>query len=243
MRATEIGLDEIGFTEHKDFDPEDPVVNHFDYARYSDEIDRARQEFSERLIIRKGIEIDYQKWFEEDIAEYLQSHKFDYVLGSVHYAGRQMLMTPEYLKGRDRISAYNLYFEAVRDSVASGLFDILGHLEYANRRGVPALGPYFTKPFREILTEIFQVMIEKGIALEINTAGLRQGVGLTYPCKDTVALYAECGGKLISIGSDAHRPEDLGHSYATAGECAMKCGLRDLVTWDQRERIIRPLVP
>ncbi len=241
VRAIEIGLDEIGFTEHKDFDPKDPVVNHFDYVLYSGEIDAAREEFAGRLVIRKGIEIDYQKWFVDEIREYLGRYAFDYVLGSVHYADRQMLMTAEYLMGRSREEAYNLYFEAVLDSVKSGLIDIVGHLEYANRRGVPALGPYSPEPFEEKLNEIFVAMIERGVVLEINTAGLRQGVGLTYPSPDTVVLYSQCGGKRISIGSDAHGPRDLGYEYAQAVEIALGCGLTDLVTWRERVATSVPL--
>src|SRR5690349_16296500 len=64
-RAVRIGLDEIGFSEHKDFDPADPVVGYFDYDAYMTEIEAARRTFGNTLAIRVGVEIDYQKWFEE----------------------------------------------------------------------------------------------------------------------------------------------------------------------------------
>ena len=87
-RAVEIGLDEIGFSEHKDFDPADPVVDYFDYEAYQTEIEAARQQLGEKLKIRAGVEIDYQIWFESEIAAYLDAHPFDFVIGSVHYVGR-----------------------------------------------------------------------------------------------------------------------------------------------------------
>ena len=242
-QALIIGLDEIGFTEHKDFDPEDPVVDHFDYAKYSDEIDSARQKFGDRLVIRKGVEIDYQKWFEEDIREYLAVHAFDYVLGSVHYTDRKMLMTDEYLVGRSMEEAYRTYYQSVLESVESGLIDIVGHLEYANRRGVPAFGPFDPTPYFDILTEIFVQMRNRDIVLEINTAGLRQGVGYTYPCEATIELFARCGGRIISIGSDSHHSRDLGADYAIAAELARKCGINDLALWDNRNMTIQPLTP
>jgi histidinol-phosphatase (PHP family) len=234
-RAVALGLDEIGFSEHKDFDPADPVVDYFDYGRYADEIAEAREEFAGRLVVRMGVEVDYQKWFEEEIAGYLNRHRFDYVIGSVHYVGSKMLMTPEYLEGLDREEAYRRYFEAVRDSVESGLIDIVGHLEYANRRGVPAFGPYDPTPYRGQVSELFDRMVERGVALEINTAGLRQGVGHTYPCAGHVALYAERGGRLLSIGSDSHHPEDLAASYAVAGRLAMANGLTEVTVWEDRK--------
>src|SRR5437879_6163847 len=95
-RAVELGLDEIGFSEHKDFDPHDPVVNHFDYDLYRTQIETARQLHSDSLKIRMGVEIDYQRWFEDDIRRFLGHHAFDFVLGSVHYVDRIMVMTPKY---------------------------------------------------------------------------------------------------------------------------------------------------
>ena len=65
-------------------------------------------------------------------------------------------------------------------------------------------------------------MIARKVALEINTAGLRQGTGNTYPCESHVDLYAARGGKLLTIGSDAHRPEDLADQYSLAAEMALR---------------------
>jgi histidinol-phosphatase (PHP family) len=242
QRAVEIGLDEIGFTEHKDFDPDDPVVSHFDFRRYADEIDEAAGEFGDRLAIRMGVEIDYQQWFDHKIADFLDSHAFDFVLGSVHYEDRQMLMTPEYIGGRTKEEAYSRYFAAVRDSVECGLIDVVGHLEYVNRRGVPAFGQYDWRPYREQLVDLFDLMIERNAALEINTAGLRQGVGHTYPCEAHIALYAERGGKLLTIGSDAHQPGDLAASYEVAAGLALKHGLTEVCTFHEQKKTLIPLV-
>jgi histidinol-phosphatase (PHP family) len=238
-RAVELGLDEIGFSEHKDFDPADPVVNYFDYDAYIREIGTARQRFDGQLTIRAGVEIDYQSWFEADIAKYLESHAFDFVIGSVHYVDRQMIMTPEYNRGRTARTAYEDYFSAVHDSVVSGLFDIVGHLEYANRRGTAAWGPYQPEPYRETLTSLFKDMVATGTVFEINTAGLHQNLGATYPCADTVLLYAQCGGKLLSIGSDAHHPDQLGHAYPQAARTAIAAGLIQVCSWHERK--MRPV--
>ena len=120
------------------------------------------------------MEIDYQRWFEDRIALYLDAHPFDFVIGSVHHIDRVMLMTPEYNQSRTAQTAYQDYFHAVADSVQCGLFDILGHLEYANRRGLAAWGPYRTEDYREELTALMDLVIAKGLTFEINTAGLHR---------------------------------------------------------------------
>lgn len=240
-RAVAIGLDELGFSEHKDFDPADPAVNYFDYEAYMGEIEAARAQFGDRLKIRAGVEIDYQRWFEDRIADYLEAHPFDFVIGSVHYVESVMLMTPEYNRSRTAPQAYADYFQAVRDSVASGLFDIVGHLEYANRRGLAAWGAYDAHAYREELERLFALMIARDIPLEINTAGLHQNLGLTYPTAETVALYAAQGGRRLSLGSDAHHPDQLAHAYAAAAEIALARGLTHVCTWQNRRRAEVPL--
>jgi histidinol-phosphatase (PHP family) len=240
-RAVELGLEEIGFSEHKDFDPKDPAVGYFDYDRYADEIAEAREEFSGALAVRMGVEVDYQKWFESEIADFLGSHAFDFVIGSVHYVDSVMLMTPEYVEGRTKEEAYRGYYQAVFESVASGLIDIVGHLEYANRRGVPLFGAFDPTSYRFQVEELVDAMIARNVALEINTAGLRQGTGNTYPCEAHVALYAERGGKLLTIGSDAHRPEDLADQYTLAAEMALRHGLREITVWSGRSPTSRAL--
>ncbi|MDE2125077.1 MAG: histidinol-phosphatase [Armatimonadetes bacterium] len=242
-RAIEIGLDEIGFSEHKDFDPQDPVVDYFQYQLWMKAIQKARERYEGRLTIRAGIEIDYQRWFEDEIGIWLQQHAFDFVIGSVHYVDRKMLMTPEYNAGRTAYTAWRDYLAAVRDSVAAGLFDIIGHMEYANRRGVAVWGLPEAGSLEDETNDVLRLAVKKRCALEINSAGLHQGIGVTYPCADTVRRYADLGGTLLSIGSDAHHPDQLGWKYQTVAELAIDCGLTTVTTWSNRKRLIRPLRP
>ncbi len=240
-RAVNIGLDEVGFSEHKDFDPADPVVDFFDYEAYMREIEAARQRYGDSLTIRAGVEIDYQDWFEDRIDDYLKAHSFDFVIGSVHYVDRHMIMTPEYNQSRTAETAYGDYFHAVRQSVDSGLFDIVGHLEYANRRGIAAWGQYDPGPYREQLDALFDAMIERGVVFELNTAGLHQNLGVTYPSSTTLSYYTQCGGSLLSIGSDAHHPDQLGHAYGNAARMALAAGLTKVCTWENRKPRLVPL--
>jgi len=233
-RAVAIGLDEIGFTEHKDFDPADPLVDYFDYKAYMHDIALARLRWGNKLKIRAGIEIDYQIWFEDKIGNYLATHKFDFVMGCVHYVNRVKVMSPEYNKNRNARLAYSDYFHAVRDSVLSGLFDVLGHMEYANRAGIAAWGRYEANAHRNDLCTIFDRMVDEEMTLEINCAGLFHGTGATYPCADTLRLYVDRGGSRLSIGSDAHHPDQLGQYYAVAAKMAVDLGLTHVVTWDNR---------
>jgi histidinol-phosphatase (PHP family) len=52
---------------------------------------------------------------------------------------------------------------------------------------------------------VLRALVDTGTALEINTSGLRQVAGETYPSAAIVARFRELGGERVSVGSDAHR--------------------------------------
>jgi histidinol-phosphatase (PHP family) len=57
----------------------------------------------------------------------------------------------------------------------------------------------------ELYEPILRALVETGTALEVNTSGLRQVAGETYPSAAIVARYRELGGERVVVGSDAHR--------------------------------------
>ena len=90
-------------------------------------------------------------------------------------------------------------------------FDILAHLTYPLRyiNGIAKLNVDISQ-YNEIISESFRLLIQNGKGIEINTSGLRQPYGLTFPTLEYVKLFKELGGEIISIGSDAHCADDLG---------------------------------
>ncbi len=71
---------------------------------------------------------------------------------------------------------------------------------------------------RGLLRDIFAVLIERGIALEINFSGLRKPYGRLLPETWQIELYREMGGDLFSIGSDAHQLQHFDDHYSALPE-------------------------
>jgi len=127
-RACKIGIQEIGFSEHIEFDPQDWGYGYFDYERYTSDIDRVRERFGDTLIIKKGVEVDYQYWVENDIRDWLKENEFDFVIGSVHYLDHQYI-SDKLVAQKSLQELYDLYFVELNNSIMSRLFDIVGHLD------------------------------------------------------------------------------------------------------------------
>ena len=209
QRARTIGIHEIGFSEHIEFDPQDWGYGYFDYEQYTFDIDRTREQFSNTLIIRKGVEVDYQHWVEDDIRDWLKEKEFDFVIGSVHYLNHQYISDKLISEGHLQ-DIYNLYFTEVNNSITSRLFDIVGHLDlpwrytYRNRESFDQIS--YWNNMQETLTKI----IDADMYLEINTKGLREPCCSTYPSQSVLNTYFDHGGHLISVGSDAHSTQEIG---------------------------------
>jgi histidinol-phosphatase (PHP family) len=204
----------LGFAEHVDFDPNDPGYGFFDYEAIQRAVTEAKGRYAPDLEVLLGVEVDYQTWFEDSIRTFLSSHRFEYVIGSVHAVDGLQIMGREYMATRTPTEAYRDYYEAVAQSARSGLFDIIGHVGYALRRGLKAIGPPDAEALRACTDAALDAIAQSGACLELNSAGYRHGVGTCYPPRYLVDRYHALGGRHVTLGSDAHRPVDVGGDLA-----------------------------
>ena len=77
--------------------------------------------------------------------------------------------------------------------------------------------------------KLFKKMIDKDIALEVNVSTLWKGLGFALPDRDFLSLYKECGGKLITVGTDSHSPEHIGECVDEGFKLLKDVGLNDIV--------------
>lgn len=232
------GLSVIGVTEHVDFDPSDPGIGFFDYDACAASVESARSAWSGSLEVLFGVEIDYRSWFEDQIAAFLDTHRFDYVIGSVHAYGPVGAAASE-----DAAEAYVRSMQEVGLSASSGLFDVIGHCEYVLRRhGQAVRGGSSRTALRDreacgaAAEKALVQVIASGACLEVNSSGLRHGVGQPYPSAVCLETYRRLGGSLVTLGSDAHCPEDVGRDIALINGMVRRARLEATCRPRRRER-------
>lgn len=215
QKAFDIGLAGICFTDHLDLDyKETPGLFDLDIPAYQKEIHRLKNSFDSQLDIRWGIELGLQPYLSERNNQIITDYPFDFVIGSTHVIKQVDIYFPAYYEGREEDDCYREYFEETLKNAQSDVdFDVYGHLDYVVRYGPNKNTYYSYKKYADIIDEILRILIHKGKGIELNTAGLKYGLGHAHPTMDTLKRYRELGGEIITLGSDGHAPEQIAWDF------------------------------
>lgn len=207
------GLSGVCFTDHIDFDPTQDAFEYRDRDAYLADVQRVRNAYAGQLIVKTGAEITYQSEYASDIRRFLAACGYDYILGSIHNLHHAFVASPEYFVGKSEDEAYSLYWRETASMVASGMFRRIGHFDYIKTRRPGAYGPFELTRWQSEIVSILKQAVSSGATLEVNTSGIRKGLGEPYPSWDILGLYREVGGLYVTMGSDSHVASGVGRYF------------------------------
>ncbi len=229
-------VDEITFTEHYDiYDGLKTNLKTLDVNQYEKEYYQCKDD--DQLKTNFGIEIGLQPDTYTQINNMVKSHHFDFIIGSSHITCKKdIAMDKSFFDGITRREAYLKYFREVLQNIKlyNDEFDVYGHIDYIVRYGGYAEKKIDYDEFQEILDEILIQLIKKDKGIEINTSGIRYGLGMPHPNKEIIKRYKQLGGKIITMGSDAHKINDLGADFDVAGSILMDAGFQEISVFHNR---------
>ena len=227
LSAIEQGVSVLAVTDHSEA-MEGVPYNENERARIlgaKAEIEAARAKFAGRIELLFGCELG-QPHLNPDYAKcILQEFEFDYILGSLHFfKGNIDLYDVKYTP--ENVDFYiRQYFEETKEMIEHGRFHSLGHLDYIMRRfkdcykGLPTYRGY-----EDIVEEILKMLVQRDMALEINTSGLRKWMGELGMERWVLEKFRNLGGKYVTIGSDGHAKADIGKGIENAIELLRSAG-------------------
>ena len=232
------GLRELGFADHFPLDalqyrPRCQVTMDFaELGGYMDAV-RGLAQSSGGVTVKLGIEVDYLPGKEKLLRELLGRCPFDYVIGSIHFMDDWDFTHPVYAddyRNKDLGRLYRRYFDLVREACLSGLFDIIGHVDVIKKFGyfpVEDLEPFWLSTAA--------VLSETGTSVELNTAGRDAPVGEFYPHRRLLELCLKAG-VAVTLGSDAHAPEQVGRYFPEAEQLLKEVGFQEIAVFSHRRR-------
>ena len=229
------GISEIGFSDHAPI-PE-PIRENITMSPeqtedYIKEILSLKSKYKGIIKVRVGFEVDYPL-FETFDRSYLSDSRIDYIIGSCHFLDDWAFDNPEYkseFNRRDIDLVYKDYYECMAMLASSGIFDIVGHFDLVKK-----FGHRSKKSFESQIEQIARIMSQNGIAAELNTAGLLKPVNEIYPSEDILRIFYRMNVP-VTLGADAHSPENAAYYLKEAAELLKKIGYRKISGFESRKR-------
>ena len=238
-RGIELGLDEICFTDHVDYgikkdweegdivfrggDGINTAADHFEplanvnYPEYFGKLLRMKETYKNKITIRKGLELGIQTITAEQNQKLFDRYQdeLDFVLLSMHQVDNLEFWTQDYQRGKSQQEYNEGYYKEIYEvQKIYKDYSVLAHLDMLIRYDMNGVYPF--EKVKDIIAEILKQAIRDDKGIEINTSSWHYGLKDTTPSRDILRLYKDLGGRIITIGSDAHNTAYLGDHVADA---------------------------
>ncbi len=228
------------------------------------EIKKIRKQFP-KLKIRYGIEMDYHGDNEKEIHSFLNHNDIDFVIGSLHYYGFNLLDKPWFRLMREQLRGFFNHLKKIASKPsgkhlykARSLYNLTAFPELYFRKK-KYLENYYALMKKAIQSELFDVighcteftryahfqysqykeyLKECAALMKKHKVGFEINMGLLFsPDEESVALLVNHGVKNITIGSDTHNEHQLRYAdYAKAKKILQKCGIKKICSFHKRKR-------
>ncbi len=245
--AAAAGLREFCVTDHCDLlGLEGNPATSFDWPAAKTQYRAVKAELGDTLTLRLGIELGSAS-FDPDAARAILAQggeELDFVLGSLHnWIGMEDNKDLYFSDFRDNPALSRRAMESTLDRTwdlvtrCPDCYDSLAHivypLRYIHRDGVALFITDFEEQVRAILTEVAKT----GHAMEVNVCR-----GTELDCWPPVlAWFKECGGRLVTVGADAHTPADVAKGIPAALDMLKAAGFEHVTTYERRRPVLHKL--
>ena len=245
--AIAAGLQEFCVTDHCDmlgFHGE-PVTS-FDWAAAKAQYRAVKGALGDRLTLRLGIELGSAPYAPDTARAILAQggEELDFVLGSLHnwigFHNNDLLDMTSY-RGDEPLARRAM--ESTLDHTWTlvtqlpDCYDSLAHISYPLRYirgdGIDLTMEDYEERVRAVFTEIART----DHAMEVNVWAGRDLA--SWPL--LLGWFKECGGRLVTVGADAHRPEHVAKGIPQALEMIKTAGFDHVTTYERRKPVLHKL--
>lgn len=231
--AARCGIAVVAVTDHCEMNAPQDVRHEPDVLAGLAQLETLRADYPEMTLLR-GVELGQATQNVEAAREFVSSTNLDFILGSTHNIRNHEDFYDIDYSGCNYSELYAMYLEEELEMIELDLFDSLAHLTYPLRYirekcHLPLDEAVFAPKYDEILRQLAL----RGKALEVNTSAIRNGGEL---CPDIALLrrFKELGGELVTVGSDAHRCDNICSGLAEGFEAVREAGFGSVAIFRNR---------
>ena len=264
QKAITLGLYEMCFTDHVDYgikrdwdDPEGIIIRHavehgkevdlvlanVNYPKYFEALNMYQKKYASSISIKKGLEFGIQSITVDAYEKLYASYQddLDFVLFSMHQVNNLEFWTQDFQKGKTQKEYNDEYYKEIYQTMQIfHHYSCLAHLDLLARYDENGIYPFENE--KDIIAEILKYAIRDGKGIEINTSSWKYGLKDTQPSRAILKLYKDLGGKIITVGSDAHETKYLAsHIKDAYAILKNEIGINEICTFDHMQPIFHKI--
>lgn len=236
-QAFRLGIKHFALTDHIELEKLDSWDFRGAIARSESVYREIKERFAGQMEIYYGAELGQPLYNLPEAEKVLAEHNHDFVLGSQHRTKSYPYLNKVPETQEDKTRCLDEYFEEELALAELGCFCSLSHLTFPLRflcldGWQPDMSRYST-----VIEKILRTIIGKEIALEVNSSGIRKGLGVPMPGEEYIELYRRLGGRMITVGSDAHRISEIGADIPQVTELLKRVGFGEICVFKKKQPI------
>ena len=221
----------FGFTDHLDFNENDPGNEYYNGCRQFKEFLKLSEKYSSKIKLLLGIEASLEKSYKEKIKNAFKKFSFSYRIMSAHFVEGVVIsdwipQKEKNAKSPDDVD-YSPYFSSLEDISSFNGCDIIGHIDYYKKYSKFSHEMTFEKHVSDY-RKILKKAIDSGKTIEVNSSGLRHKCNEQFPSIPILELYKELGGTAVATGSDSHSSGDVAFKFKEVYNLLNKLNLKVL---------------
>ena len=233
-------LREIGVSDHYVDHPNGITPNWSmksdQIEEYFNRIEKLKQLYSEKITVRKGIELDFFEETIDNAYNKIMKYQPDYIIGSVHYVGDFLIDGEsedwEILTKDEVNNIIELYWKKIIAMSKSKKINIVAHIDLYKKFG------YFTDTcFMDYINEALTTIKNNNQAIELNTSGLFKPVNEYYPSDNIIRLISDMKIPII-ITADAHYPAHIKRNFNEIYKILKEIGITQTCRFENQNAII-----
>jgi histidinol-phosphatase (PHP family) len=238
--AVGLGFEEICFLDHLTVQEAEKGLSMSlkEIPYYFQAVQVLKQKYRHIIRIKAGLEIDFNPDHTDLFQEVAGTYAFDVIATALHFPGGVDVVSRRSswcLGEKDTDYVYGLYFEQLEEMLDYTYFDVICHIDLVKKFGRKP-----SRSFEWAFDAILSKIKEKNLTVEVNTSGFNHPIQKPYPSLDIIRKCHEKGIS-ITLGSDAHKPADVGQHYERALPMILSAGYRHLATFTKRKRSKVPI--
>lgn len=243
-KAAALGLPEIVITDHYILDIDTYRITPAEAEEHFIEAESLTKETG--VNVKVGLEVDYYPDREKEIRDFMNRFDFDFIIGAAHFVDGHGIPSEKGARNLlalhgDAAVCSRRSMETLEQAAASGLFDVMAHLDIIKKFMCALAGSVPFSEYAEGAQRVCTALEETGTGFEINCRGFDHSCGEQYPGPEFLKLLAEYNIENITIGSDAHSEKHTGKYLGRGARALLEAGFQYISTFSRRSPTRLPL--